>query len=517
MPVESKIRDWLAQNLNFLEAGLNLIKKEQYLPNDEGAAGFIDLFATDSYNRVVAIEIKRSESAAREAITELAKYAVLKRISRKLRKSEMSFVVVSTVWEQLRAPFSEWAHSTDYYVRGYEVTANDDGSLRTKKPVELLKLIGEERKVCRRQFVQYYKDDEACEKAEIAISFMTSSCGIQDFLIFKIKVLEENVYGVTRGLIFAQQLHDKEFYVSRLKQQLSADEFEEILGYSEDLDPDDALDELADHLPNFDEIPRETAEICNPEKVVHRISSGVWEKISVKRSGTFARDERLGDDQLWFELGGLGGTSFTHYVAFARSGDRAELAEINHALETTLFNNPTWRHMIADLLKYIAGLSGASSILTVFDNSAILDSLYVLGKSHDPRALPLFSLLLDTEQAVSQFVGTLRWNGTPAPKLGQLIHDNFDGDFFDGYLMARHFGGHKEANSALMAALGLEFCTDCHVLEPASGKALYDIGIRGTQIVGRETQRYLSILDFADRQGEFLEQLVASFDAHVMQ
>jgi hypothetical protein len=516
MPPESAIRDWLAVNLDFLESGLQLIKKEQYLPNDQGAAGFIDIFAKDSEDRIVVVEIKRAESAAREAITELAKYAALLRITRKLRKSEIRFIVVSTAWDQLRAPFSEWADSTDYNILGFRVTANNDGSLSNKVAIQPIQL-DTGRTICRRQFVQYYRDDSACDAAEPLFSQMSNVCGIQDYLIFRVRVTEENVYGVTRGLIYAQQKHAKEFYVTGLQKRLGKEEFAELMSYTEDLDPDDAVDELADHLPCFNEIPSETAEICYPEKVVDRLSRGIWEKLSVKRWGSFSLDERLTDETLWFELGGLGGTSFEHFVAFIRSGDRAKITEVNEALETTLFNNPVWRHAIADLLRYVSALPKLSMMLMVFDNSSILDSIYVLGKHQKPSGFPMFSLFLDEEKSAREFIGTVRWNGKHAPSLQTLLRDNFQGDFFDGYLMARHFGGQKPVNAALMRELGLEFCTDSHQYVPPPETSLYDIRVQGSRIVGDEKPRNNWIREFAMQEAQFIHELVATFDAHIWQ
>jgi hypothetical protein len=75
-------------------------------------------------------------------------------------------------------------------------------------------------------------------------------------MIFCVKVTEDNVYGVTRALIYAQQKHDKEFYVKRLRARLEKEEFDGLMSYTEDLDLDDAVDELADHLPTFDQIPQ---------------------------------------------------------------------------------------------------------------------------------------------------------------------------------------------------------------------------------------------------------------------
>lgn len=214
---------------------------------------------------------------------------------------------------------------------------------------------------------------------------------------------------------------------------------------------------------------------------------------------------------------GLGGTSFEHFVAFVRSGDRAKITEVNKALETTLFNNPVWRHTIADLLRYASALPKLSMMLIVFDNSSILDSIYVLGKHQDLSRFPMFSLFLDEENSAREFIGTARWNGKHAPPLQTLLRDNFQGDFFDGYLMARHFGGQKPVNAALMRELGLEFCTDSHQYVPQPETSLYDIRVQGSRVVGDEKPRNHWMPEFATQEVQFIHELVAAFDAHSWQ
>ncbi|TOO56041.1 endonuclease NucS domain-containing protein, partial [Vibrio parahaemolyticus] len=62
---ESEIRDILAEKICVLEEGLTLQKKEQYIPNELGTRGFIDLYARDVEGNHVLIELKRSKPATR--------------------------------------------------------------------------------------------------------------------------------------------------------------------------------------------------------------------------------------------------------------------------------------------------------------------------------------------------------------------------------------------------------------------------------------------------------------------
>ena len=67
---EDEIRDHPAAHLDLFEDGLTPINKEEYLQNDEGAAGFIDIFAKSRDDKILIIEIKRSDAAARQAVEE---------------------------------------------------------------------------------------------------------------------------------------------------------------------------------------------------------------------------------------------------------------------------------------------------------------------------------------------------------------------------------------------------------------------------------------------------------------
>jgi RecB family endonuclease NucS len=68
---EAEIRDLLASQIDVLERGLTLIEKEKFIPNYIGTRSFIDLFARDPFGHFVLIELKRSNSAARDAIHEV--------------------------------------------------------------------------------------------------------------------------------------------------------------------------------------------------------------------------------------------------------------------------------------------------------------------------------------------------------------------------------------------------------------------------------------------------------------
>ncbi|NSN51771.1 DUF91 domain-containing protein, partial [Enterococcus faecalis] len=92
--MESHIRDYLAENLNFLSDELSLIGKEYLLPNNDGTKGYVDLLAKDKQGNYVIIEIKRSNQAARQALHEIFKYSALLKRNLYIKQSEIRVILI---------------------------------------------------------------------------------------------------------------------------------------------------------------------------------------------------------------------------------------------------------------------------------------------------------------------------------------------------------------------------------------------------------------------------------------
>ena len=103
---EAEIRDFLAKNPEIIERGMAVVKAEEFLPNDQGARGFVDLFCRDKSGKYVIVEIKRSDASSREAITELYKYTSLLKKKYLLNNTEIRLIVSSTHWHELLTPYS---------------------------------------------------------------------------------------------------------------------------------------------------------------------------------------------------------------------------------------------------------------------------------------------------------------------------------------------------------------------------------------------------------------------------
>ena len=127
-PRERHIRDALAQHLDIIEKGLDLVEIEHKLRNPLGAGGFIDILARDRFRNFVIIEIKKSNQSARQAINELCKYMFLFVGQHGIPASSIRCIVASTEWQELLVPLAEFAQSTSSQVEGIRLTIEEDGT-----------------------------------------------------------------------------------------------------------------------------------------------------------------------------------------------------------------------------------------------------------------------------------------------------------------------------------------------------------------------------------------------------
>lgn len=120
---EDELRDHLADNLELIEPGLRLLKKNYPVDSPQGANGTLDILAKDKYGSFVIIEIKRSETAARQALHELSKYIAAFLATAHVDEQKIRCFVVSTLWHELDTPLAYFRQTAAVDVKGFQVTA----------------------------------------------------------------------------------------------------------------------------------------------------------------------------------------------------------------------------------------------------------------------------------------------------------------------------------------------------------------------------------------------------------
>jgi Endonuclease NucS len=118
---ESTIRDCIAENLELLDPKLKLIACEHYIKMPDGKKAYIDILAKDDFGCFTVIELKKSNQTARSAIQQLLKYANFLKRKNRLEENQIRCMILSLVWEELEAPFSEFVQFSQYETKGYLV------------------------------------------------------------------------------------------------------------------------------------------------------------------------------------------------------------------------------------------------------------------------------------------------------------------------------------------------------------------------------------------------------------
>lgn len=514
MTTEGQIRDHLAGHLDLIEPGLLLEKKEKYLKNDVGAAGFVDIFCRDEAGKLVIIEIKKTDAAAREAIQELYKYAALLRKNFLVRATEYRLIVLSVEWHELLTPFSEFASSTSYDVRGGKIELDETDLPRAIVWVDLL-APERERHFSRRHFIWEYADGERARAAAHAASIRLQEIGLRHFMLAVIK-LAKVTEGVSHIVYFAQQEESAEFYWEIIRRRASAEDIEEFEFWLEGIrEPSDRLGELADKAWDtssdaaslFELMDPDGSQISHPEKAQYWLSEGVVESLELIRVGMLKEVPRS-DQQLLEELQGSLGMSTVYLDTSATPSSKAEVDALLKAVDEVFFYNDAWRGAVRQIVDY-AKHTGASEVrLSGFSTDDIIKSIAWLAIG-DPRLVPHFvaTVVLPTHEEI--FLGVVEWSGS-CGSWEEIVASVLDGDA-NSIMWLRHFGEVRSLNRDIMEAMGLSYGL---MHKPATDQTPYWSRLQGISVVKRQGKRshFIEMLSECEALVSAIVENEASFD-----
>ncbi|QQA77096.1 endonuclease NucS domain-containing protein [Pectobacterium parmentieri] len=455
---EAEIRDFLAKNLDMIETGLMLQKKEQHLKNDNGASGFVDIFARDQKGRIVIIEIKKSDAAARQGLQELAKYAALVRAKSLIKSTEYRLIILSVEWHELLTPFSEFYHNTRYALKGGRISLGEDGF------PEQIKWINPspkqaERSFSRRHFIWEYNDIfKARTGAQAGTQYMRR-IGLCNF-IFAIITLTNRESGISHLVYFSQQEESAEFYLEIINRRFFGEDLEEFNDWLEGMtEPSDILGELADKVWEsneedslYDKMAAEGSQISHPEKAQYWLADDMVEDVEIIRSGLFVEAD-LSDRDLLAELRGMQGGSTYNIDIVASLASKPEVDALLIAADKVLFYNSVWRTNVRSIVAYALHKKAISLELKAFSNDDILKTL--VWTPFAQGYLPYFIVKLSFADHEEAFGGVIEWNNH-CPDWKGMVDTYFEGDV--GNLMFhRHFGSIRSLNGEIMEFLGLNY------------------------------------------------------------
>lgn len=362
--LEAELRDLLASRIDVIEKGLTHLQKEKFIPNEVGTRSFIDLVAQDKDDHWVLIEIKRSDSSAREAIHEVYKYVEGVKRHLAARDDEIRVIVASTEWKELLVPFSRFVHDTSISVKGMHLTIHNSTDDIMAVEVSALDVTAG-RVLSPWHEISFYRTESRLREGIESYDVSCQAKGICDYIMVILSAPEghyergvratANAMAGIRGdrrasdaevaemfkqiprldhiLYFVPQLFAEDLYLDAIKGDL--DVYEEAKECLDGLSGEEALCALQEFAlfakPN---VERDGYEIGYPAKFKSKLVDGEgWEVREVLRRGAFLRNSILTDDTILGEIAGDAGASGQRFKRTVVLSDKAALSSAKSSIK----------------------------------------------------------------------------------------------------------------------------------------------------------------------------------------
>lgn len=398
---ENTIRDRLAENLDILEPGLTFIDKEFYLDNCFGTNGRIDILAKDEFNNYVIIELKRSNQAARQGIHELFKYLSILSSQLGVSNSSIRAIIVSTEWNELRVPFTEYLKVTPYSTKGIQLFIDEQGS-----PIasEEISLAPEQFPLCFSpiQKIYFYQNEYERDSSFTKVSNALKTIGVDDHFL-----ISATYIGNDQAVI-----HPYSIYIVFSSPLLTANKSEEHkikdrINWDDELDNPD--ENFLSAIP-YSMFPYDSVEIGYPQKL--RVMSYDWKLNIAVRNGRFSDNQKLmsNEDLIRNAMFTEGGSS-SYLIKMTSPQFNSQWSEFIENIKIITDRNSCWSDIIPKLMDDIKDKDLKAKV-----------SCYIYSLSNTPVTLygialkkfeyiSNFQLISKEKNGVRYVTSIFNWNG----------------------------------------------------------------------------------------------------------
>ncbi|NWJ97621.1 MAG: DUF91 domain-containing protein [Chloroflexi bacterium] len=504
--IEAAIRDYLASHLEFISDDLTFLKKEQYLENELGSPGFIDILAEDEEGNFVIIELKRTKKSSRETLQELLKYANLLRQKYKVRPSEIRLIVISTNWNELLAPFSEAYNQFKYPLEGYKIFLDDKNIPVCKERVESVEDLSIVN-ISPNHF--WFACDKFSDLSNIisCIRVNLKQIGITDFVIIPFKTENQNApYPYFAYLVF-QRYHENYYYNININ---SPELVENIKPYKLDKVEDGqerirsyelAILGLLTHKVEAEDVGDSNPDIFANFLYNKKIFS------NIVKEGFFATDPRSNNKKLFREILGLLGSNIHFYSNNAKSDNKHRLNEVEKTIFNCVRSCKVWKEDISQIINSVMRIQKSFRLSTnvYHPGSGQLIEAILLGMNPE-FYLPYYTIEIEFGNEMQKYEGRVKWDGT------RCDFDEFLKKFYKGkpenYRRSKlNFDWRLRIEPDIMSYMGLRYSSDLTVIHEDTKRVYLDTVKPNDELATTSLSEALYIEDFIKANQQFLRKL----------
>lgn len=535
---ESQIRDILAQNLHHLNANYKLLDIEAYLPSLKGTRSFIDILAHDGNGKYIVIEVKKSNTTARQALHELFKYLEAIKENLALKNDEIELIIVSTEWDELLVPYSSFKSKVDLYTRGFhlfidnnnisvkEINASSTSEERILSSIQMAKYYYSQDSldIGIQEHIEYFKNRDI---SSFALLILKAPDNYIELVLHSINEFNREIFKNITKEEFNVNI-DYQYMIYSVNQLLSLEKYKEIyLKYFNNdneeivkniLENDKAT--LYDKMEQFNEFILEQepfpisdfAEIGTPAKYNRFIEDEKWKLIEIKKFGALNENKFLDDYRVEEEVR-ASGTTGERYITNIDFKNVASISRVKREIENCLSDNIVWRNHILEIIDLLEKEKQKikSVRCSVYNPMNIIYSIYLIS-THPSSILyiPSYQIEVELDDEYRMYIGYI--DGDFIDKNINEILSKFWNSNPAKFLLTLTWGGYYENNLEVCDFIGLNYKT-MMIKKIGSQREFYQY--KNYKFINSEYFNYLeNFISKISENKTLIPQILSFFDNH---